>query len=84
MSLLVWIIFGLVVGIIANALDPRPAYGGILGAIILGILGAVIGGFLGDILLGVGVSGLNLPSFFVAIAGALILLAIGRMMRREI
>jgi len=79
MNILAWLIFGLLVGIIANVLDPRQAKGGILGAIVLGIVGALVGGFLATLFFGVGITGFNLPSFLIAIAGALILLLIGRM-----
>lgn len=82
MSFILWIIFGLVVGIVANAIDPRPAEGGMLGAVVLGILGAVVGGFLSNLIFGVGVTGFNLSSFVVAILGAVLLLGIGRAMRR--
>ena len=81
MNILTWIVFGLIVGLVANLLDPDPAQGGVLGAVILGILGAVLGGFLGDLVFGVGVSGFNISSFIVAIAGSLILLFIGRAFR---
>jgi uncharacterized membrane protein YeaQ/YmgE (transglycosylase-associated protein family) len=80
MNIVAWLVFGLIAGVVANAIDPRPASGGIVGAIVLGILGAFVGGFLGNLLLGVGVTGFNLSSFLVAIAGSLILLWIGRMM----
>ncbi len=82
MDLLFWVILGLIAGSIANMIDPRPSKGGILGSIILGIVGAVVGGWIGSALFGVGVSGFNLSSFLVAIAGSLILLWIGRMFYR--
>ncbi|MBI2599339.1 GlsB/YeaQ/YmgE family stress response membrane protein [Candidatus Daviesbacteria bacterium] len=78
MNLLSWIIFGLIVGVVANIIDPHPAREGWLGTIILGILGAVLGGFLGNIIFGVGVTGFNFSSFAVAVLGALLLLFIGR------
>lgn len=81
MDILTWIIFGLIAGIIANVIDPQPAQGGLLGAVVLGILGAIIGGFLANILFGVGVTGFNFSSFAVAVAGALLLLFIGRALR---
>jgi uncharacterized membrane protein YeaQ/YmgE (transglycosylase-associated protein family) len=74
MDLLAWIAFGLITGVIANVIDPRPSAGGILGAVVLGIVGAVVGGFLGNLLFGVGVTGFNISSFIVAVAGALLLL----------
>ena len=78
MSILTWIIFGAVVGIVANMIDPRPSKGGLLGAIVLGIIGAIIGGFLGSLLLGVEVTGFNLSSLFVAVGGALLVLFVRR------
>ena len=82
MSFLSWILFGLVVGIVANAIDPSPAKGGILGSILLGIVGAVVGGFLANLIFGINVTGFNVSSFLVAIAGSLLLLFLGRAMRR--
>jgi len=82
MNIISWILFGLIVGIIANAVDPEPAQGGLLNAMLLGIVGALIGGFLAELIFGVGVSGFNLTSFLIAVAGSLLLLFIGRAMRR--
>ncbi len=82
MNIISWIVFGLIVGIIANIIDSRPAQGGILGAIVLGIAGALVGGFIGDLLFGVGVSGFNLSSFIVAAIGSLVVLWLARMYRR--
>ncbi len=82
MSILTWIILGLIVGVVANMIDPTPTKGGILGAIILGIVGALVGGFLSSMIFGIGVSGLNLTSILVATAGALLLLFAGRALRR--
>lgn len=82
MSFLGWILFGLIVGSIANFLDPRGSRGGILGSIVLGIVGAVVGGYLGSLLFGYGVSGFNISSFAVATVGALIMLFVGRTLAR--
>lgn len=80
-NLLWYAIFGLVVGAIANWLDPRPSEGGVLGSIVLGIVGAVVGGYLGEAFFGVGVSGFNLPSILVAVTGALLVMFVMRMFR---
>lgn len=82
MNILSWILFGLIVGIIANAIDPSPNRGGILGSMLLGIVGAIVGGFLANLIFGITVTGFNLTSFLVAVAGSLILLLIGRAVRR--
>ena len=46
MSILLWVVFGLIVGSIANFIDPRESQGGLLGSITLGIVGSVVGGIL--------------------------------------
>lgn len=81
MSLISWIIFGLIAGTIANVIDPRPSAGGIVGAIVLGIVGALVGGFLANLLLDIDVTGFNLTSLVVAVAGSLLLLFVGKTLR---
>lgn len=83
MDIPAWIVFGLITGVIANVIDPRPSQGGIIGAILLGVVGAAVGGFIGNALFGVGVSGFNFSSFLVAMGGALLLLFIGRSIGRR-
>jgi uncharacterized membrane protein YeaQ/YmgE (transglycosylase-associated protein family) len=82
MSIIYWVVFGLIAGVIANFITPGFK-GGILGTILLGIIGAVVGGWLGQRFFGVGVSGFNLMSFVVAVAGALLVLFIGRLLMRD-
>jgi uncharacterized membrane protein YeaQ/YmgE (transglycosylase-associated protein family) len=82
MNILSWALFGLIVGIVANAIDPEPANGGILGAILLGVAGALVGGFLANLLFGVNVTGFDLTSFIVAVAGSLVVLFGARALRR--
>ncbi len=78
MSIVYWIVFGLITGGIANFIAPS-SHGGIIGSIILGIIGAVVGGYLGQKFFGVDVTGFNLMSFVVAVAGALLVLFIARL-----
>lgn len=78
MSIIYWIVFGLIAGSVANFLSPHFK-GGMIGSIVLGIIGAVVGGYLGQMFFGVGVTGFNLSSFIVAIAGSLFVLFIGRL-----
>lgn len=82
MNILAWVLFGLLVGIVANWIDPAPSRGGWLGAIVLGIVGALVGGWIGDLIFGVGITGFNFPSFVIAVIGSIILLWIGRAFRR--
>lgn len=80
-NLLVWIVFGLITGIVANVIHVGPSKGGIIGAIILGIIGAFVGGYLGSMFLGVGVTGFNVTSFLVAIGGAILVLFTARALK---
>lgn len=82
MNIVTWIILGLIAGVVANALFPENAKGGIVSAILLGIAGAVVGGFLGGMFLGTDVSGINFPSIIISIGGALLLLFAGRYINR--
>lgn len=79
MSILYWIIFGLIAGSIAEFIAPS-SQGGVVGSIILGIIGAIVGGYLGQRFFGVGVTGFNVMSFVVAVIGALIVLFISRLL----
>ena len=50
MSVLGWILFGLLVGVVAKLLMPGRDPGGMIVTILLGIVGALVGGFLGRVL----------------------------------
>ena len=81
MGILAWILFGLVVGIIAKLLMPGRDPGGFIVTILLGIAGALLGGFLGRAM---GLYGTNESAgWIISILGAVILLAIYRMMVRR-
>jgi uncharacterized membrane protein YeaQ/YmgE (transglycosylase-associated protein family) len=71
-----WIIFGLIVGVIAKLLMPGRDPGGFVITILLGIAGALLGGFIGRAL---GLYGPNQSAgFFMALLGAIVLLALYR------
>jgi uncharacterized membrane protein YeaQ/YmgE (transglycosylase-associated protein family) len=81
MGILAWILFGLVVGVIAKLLMPGRDPGGFIVTILLGIAGALVGGFLGRAM---GFYGPNEGAgWLMSILGAIILLAIYRMMARR-
>ncbi|HKN03917.1 MAG TPA: GlsB/YeaQ/YmgE family stress response membrane protein [Buttiauxella sp.] len=83
MGILAWIIFGLIAGVIAKLIMPGRDGGGFILTCILGIIGAVVGGWVATFLhIGGNVTGFNFPSFLVAVAGAIIVLIIYRMLRR--
>jgi uncharacterized membrane protein YeaQ/YmgE (transglycosylase-associated protein family) len=75
MSIIGWIILGLIAGFIASRISEGTG-SGILIDIVLGIVGALVGGFVFNALGGVGVTGFNLWSLLVAIVGAIIVLGI--------
>jgi uncharacterized membrane protein YeaQ/YmgE (transglycosylase-associated protein family) len=82
MGIILWIIFGALVGWIASMIMGTDAEQGAFLNIVVGIVGAVIGGFVMSLLGEGGVSGFNLYSFIVALIGAVILIWIVKMVRR--
>ena len=74
MSIVLWILFGLVVGVIAKLLTPGRDPGGFLITVLLGIAGALVGGFIGRAL-GIYPSYQSTGGFFTSILGAVIILA---------
>jgi uncharacterized membrane protein YeaQ/YmgE (transglycosylase-associated protein family) len=78
MSILAWIVLGLVAGWLAGQF-MRGGYG-LVGDIVLGIVGAIVGGFVSGLILGRDmVTGFNLESVLVAFLGAVVLIAVSRM-----
>ncbi len=75
MSILAWIVLGLIAGFIGSKLVNKTGEGIILD-IVLGIVGAVVGGYVFSIFGAGGVSGLNLYSLLVAVVGAVLVLVI--------
>ena len=75
MSIIGWIILGLIAGFIASKLINKQGEGVILD-IILGIIGAIVGGFLFTQFGAAGVTGFNLYSMLVAVVGAVVVLLI--------
>jgi uncharacterized membrane protein YeaQ/YmgE (transglycosylase-associated protein family) len=83
MGILSWIVFGLIAGVLAKWIMPGDDPGGIIVTILIGVVGAFVGGYVGT-LLGLGsVTGFDLRSFFIAVVGALILLAGYRMIKKK-
>jgi uncharacterized membrane protein YeaQ/YmgE (transglycosylase-associated protein family) len=79
MGIIAWIVVGLIAGALAKLIMPGDDPGGIIVTILLGIVGAFVGGFVVNLLGGAGVTGFNLWSIVVATLGAIVLLAIYRM-----
>jgi uncharacterized membrane protein YeaQ/YmgE (transglycosylase-associated protein family) len=81
MSVLAWIVLGLLAGFIGSKIVNKQGEGVFLD-IILGIVGAVIGGWLFNTFGASGVSGLNLYSLLVAVIGSVVLLVVYHAIRR--
>jgi uncharacterized membrane protein YeaQ/YmgE (transglycosylase-associated protein family) len=82
MSIIAWIVLGLIAGWLAGQVMKGGGYG-LIGDLILGIIGAIIGGFLTGVLLGRDmVNGFNVESIVVAFIGAVILIALSRAFSR--
>ncbi len=75
MSIIGWIILGLLAGFIASKIVNRTGEGVFLD-IVLGIVGAMAGGFAFSLIGTAGVTGFNLWSLFVAVIGAVLVLGI--------
>jgi uncharacterized membrane protein YeaQ/YmgE (transglycosylase-associated protein family) len=75
MSIIAWIVLGLVSGFIASKIVNKTGEGVLLD-IVLGIVGAVVGGFLFHLVGAAGVDGFNAWSLFVAVIGAVVVLVV--------
>lgn len=82
MGIISWIIFGALAGWIASMLTGNNPRMGAFMNIVVGIIGAAIGGFVFSLLGSTGVTGFNLWSLIVAVAGSLILLTIVNAIRK--
>jgi uncharacterized membrane protein YeaQ/YmgE (transglycosylase-associated protein family) len=80
-AILLWIVFGLVVGALAKLIMPGDDPGGFIVTILLGIAGAMVGGLIGRAM------GFYRPDeaagYLMSIVGAIILLALYRMVARR-
>jgi uncharacterized membrane protein YeaQ/YmgE (transglycosylase-associated protein family) len=83
MSILGWIILGLIAGWIGSKIVNRSGEG-ILMDIVLGIVGALVGGWLFSLIGHAGVTGFNLYSMFVAVIGAVVVLLVYHAVRRAV
>ena len=83
MSIIGWIVLGLIAGFIASKSVYKSGSGFFLN-IALGIVGGVVGGWLFGLFGGIGVTGFNLWSMFVAVIGAVAVLVAYHLIRRVV
>jgi uncharacterized membrane protein YeaQ/YmgE (transglycosylase-associated protein family) len=83
MSFLAWVVLGLLAGFLASKIVNKKGEGLLLDAV-LGIVGAVVGGWVFGIFGASGVTGVNLYSLLVAVAGAIVVLFAYHAIRRAV
>ena len=81
MNIIAWIIFGGLAGWVASKLMSTDAQQGVIANIVVGVIGAFLGGYLMQVIGESGVDGFNLRSFLVAVVGAVVFLAIYKVIR---
>jgi uncharacterized membrane protein YeaQ/YmgE (transglycosylase-associated protein family) len=81
MGIILWIIFGGLVGWIASLIMSTDSQQGLVLNVIIGIVGAMIGGWLMTFMGEGGVSGFNVYSFAVAIVGAVVLIGLAKVLK---
>ena len=81
MGLFSWILMGLLAGALAKFFLPGKDPGGCFLTILIGIAGALIGGFLASYLGFGGISGFDVRSLLIAVAGAFVLLLLLRLLK---
>jgi len=79
MGIILWIVFGALVGWVASLLMGTS--GGLISDIVIGIVGSVVGGYAMSLIGKSGVNSFNLYSFLVALLGACVLLIIAKAVR---
>ena len=75
MSILGWLVLGLIAGFIASKIVNHSG-AGILMDIVLGVVGAFVGGWLFTTFGGMPITGFNIYSMFVAVIGAVVVLVL--------
>lgn len=79
MSILAWIVVGIIGGWLGKMMVPGEGPGGVLGDLVIGIIGAILGGWIWNYFGHVGATGINIGSILVAFVGSIVLLVIIRL-----
>ncbi len=84
MGVLSWILLGLIAGALARMVTPGKGPSGCIPTVVVGVVGALVGGFVATGLGAEdGVTGFNIWSLLVAVGGAVFLLVVFRVLRRD-
>ena len=83
MGILAWIIVGIIAGWAAGLVMKGRGFG-LLGNIVVGVIGALLGGWLAGAIFNISdpISGINVTTIVVAFLGAIVVLAVARLLRR--
>ncbi len=81
MGIILWLVFGALVGWVASLIMNTDSQQGTVLNIVIGIVGAFLGGELMSFFGGTPIMGFNVYSFFVALFGAIVLIALSKMFR---
>lgn len=81
MGIILWVIFGGIVGWVASLIMGTDSGQGLFLNVVIGVVGAIVGGWLMTYFGEGGITGFNLYSFGVALIGAIVLVAIMKMLR---
>ena len=85
MSIVLFLVFGLVVGFLARAVMPGTQKMGLIATMILGVVGSFVGGFLVSLITDQRVTDLNTAGIIGSIVGALVLLLVmGKLSNRNV
>ena len=82
MEIILWVVFGALVGWVASLIMKTDAEQGALLNIVVGIVGAVLGGWIMNLLGKSAGGGINIYTFVVSLIGAIVLIAIVKALRR--
>jgi uncharacterized membrane protein YeaQ/YmgE (transglycosylase-associated protein family) len=82
--LVTWLVFGLIVGLIARAIYPGTQSMGLFATALLGIGGSFVGGALGNLAVGVGVLTPHAAGVLGSVIGAVIVLALFGLQARSV
>ena len=81
MGIILWVVFGALVGWIASMLMGTDDNQGMILNVVVGIIGAFLGGWLMSLIGKTGITGFNLYSFLVALVGAIVLIFVVKLFR---
>jgi uncharacterized membrane protein YeaQ/YmgE (transglycosylase-associated protein family) len=78
-NMLIWLLFGAIVGMVVHLLDHQKIKGGIISTTLLGIGGAFLGGLISLAIFNDSIVGINLPSITIALLAGVVFVMVSRL-----